>query len=99
MRIVLFIALSVLLTACDRNRGSRVKAARPLSAEEARIVEVARQAVATNDTWVNRAEFETPQRDGSGWSVYVTRLPATPGGHRIVLIDEIGRVTKYLRGR
>ena len=67
--------------------------------DEAKVLQIARQAVATNDTWVDRAEFERPKRrtDGS-WSVLVWRLPKVPGGHRIVLLDEKGRVTAYIRG-
>ncbi len=67
--------------------------------DEAKVVEIARQAVATNDTWVDRAEFERPKRRADGsWSVLVWRLPKAPGGHRVVQIDEKGRVTAYSRG-
>jgi len=67
--------------------------------DEAKVLQVARQAVATNDTWVDRAEFERPQRQADGsWSVLVWRLPKVPGGHRLILIDEKGRVTAYIRG-
>ncbi len=64
------------------------------------VLKIARDAVAANDTWVENAELETPERmaDGS-WSVLVWRLPKTPGGHRLILIDEKGNVTAYLRGR
>jgi len=66
--------------------------------DEVRAIAIARQAVATNDTWVDRAIFKaTPE--GSGWSVWVWREPRTPGGDRTVLIDEKGRVTAYYRGR
>jgi hypothetical protein len=63
------------------------------------VLAIAREAAATNDTWVDRAEFETPERkpDGS-WSVLVWRLPKTPGGYRFISIDETGRVTDYARG-
>lgn len=66
---------------------------------EDQILAIARKAVAANDTWGDHAEFEKPQRNGKGWSVLVWRLPKTPGGHRDILIDETGRVTKYIRGR
>ena len=66
---------------------------------EAEVVAIARQAVATNDTWLDRAEFETPRRrpDGS-WSLLVWRLPKTPGGHRVIHINDQGQVTRYFRG-
>lgn len=65
--------------------------------DEARAIAIARQAVSTNDTWVDRAIFKAT-RENSGWSVWVWREPRTPGGDRIVLIDEKGRVTSYYRG-
>jgi Tfp pilus assembly protein FimT len=65
--------------------------------DEARALAIARQAVATNDTWVDRAVFKAT-REGSGWSVWVWREPRTPGGDRTVLIDEKGKVTAYYRG-
>jgi len=72
----------------------------PTALNEREVVAIARQAVATNDTWLGRAEFETPRRrpDGS-WSVLVWRLPKTPGGHRVIHINDQGLVTGYLRGR
>ena len=99
MRTPLFILLLAVLAGCSQRTSTHMKADRPPTAEEKRIVEIARSAVATNDTWVDRAEFEIPTRDGSGWSVYVRRLPYTPGGHRVVSIDEHERVTAYFRGR
>jgi len=98
MRIVLSVTILALMVSCATRPAGRVKATRPLTAEESRIIEIARRAVATNDTWVSEAEFELPQVDGRGWSVLVWRLPYTPGGYRRVLIDENGRVTVYQRG-
>ena len=67
--------------------------------DETRVLAIARQAVATNDTWVERAEFERPKRQSDGsWSVLVWRLPKVPGGHRIIRIDKEGTVTAYIRG-
>lgn len=99
MRTSLFISLVAVLAGCSQPASTRIKADRPLTLEEKRIVEIARRAVATNDTWVDRAEFEIPKRDVSGWSVLVWRLPYTPGGHRVILIDEHDRVAGYFRGR
>jgi hypothetical protein len=74
---------------------------------QAQAIEIARQAVAANDTWANRAVYQTTAQDG-GWSVLVWRITGydskgnpqfTPGGHRLVLIDATGRVAGYLRGR
>jgi hypothetical protein len=67
--------------------------------DENKVAEIARQAVADNDTWVDRAEFGPPKRRADGtWSVLVWRLPKVPGGHRFILIDATGRVTAYIRG-
>jgi PBP1b-binding outer membrane lipoprotein LpoB len=66
----------------------------------AQVLAIARQAVATNDTWLDRAEFETPRRQPDGsWSVLVWRLPKSPGGHRFININDKGQVTSYFRGR
>ncbi len=89
----------VILTSCGGHPNGRIKATRPLTADEMRILQIARQAVATNDTWIAKAEFEVPQHYRSGWSIIVWRLPYTPGGHRLILIDEKGTVTAYHRGR
>ena len=77
----------------------RVAASRPLTVEETHVVEIARQSVATNDTWVDRAEFELPEKkpDGS-WRVTVWRMPKEPGGFRDISIDPNGKVTNYYRG-
>jgi hypothetical protein len=95
----LLILMLGLFAACSQSRTAHVKADRALTAEEKRIVEIARRAVATNDTWVHRAEFRIPRKEESGgWSVVVWRLPATPGGFRIVTIDQNARVTEYAYG-
>jgi hypothetical protein len=98
MRLAFLIAVFALMTSCSHREAVRVKADRSLTAEESRIIDIARQAVASNDTWIARAEFEAPKRHGRGWSVMVWRLPYTPGGYRTVLIDENGKVTAYHRG-
>jgi len=79
-------------------QGARVNATRPLTTEEAHVVELARDAVAANDSWVEQAEFEIPLRKGSEWRVLVWRLHKSPGGHRLIAINSSGEVTQYLRG-
>jgi hypothetical protein len=99
MRLFPFILLVVLASGCTRTTSTRIEAATTLDA--AKVVAIARQAVATNDTWVARAEFDTPRHNanGSGWRVMVWRLPRTFGGDRLILIDETGKVTDYIRGK
>ena len=99
MRYLASILLVVLVFGCARRTSTPTVAALPLDA--AKVIAIARQTVATNDTWLAQAEFETPQHEtnGSGWGVLVWRLPKTPGGHRQILIDETGKVTDYIRGR
>ncbi len=81
-------------------RSPQPAAGSPAALTEAQVLAIARQAVATNDTWVDRTEFEAPRRQPDGsWSVLVWRLPKTPGGHRVVQISEQGQVTGYFRGR
>ena len=99
MRVLLFIAVLPLLTCCLQKKIGHVRSTEPLTPEEQHIVEIARHAVATNDTWVAQAEFEKPRPEAYGrWSVLVWRLPETPGGFRLITIDSDGRVTGYKRG-
>jgi len=102
--LLLLIAGLGLVAGCSHAPPTDTTATPPATAKapsltQAEVLAIARQAVSTNDTWLDRAEFETPQRrpDGS-WSVMVWRLPKTPGGHRFILINEKGQVTRYVRG-
>ena len=93
------------IAGCGHYEPADTRAMPPATAQaaapsETQVLAIARQAVATNDTWLDRAEFETPRRrpDGS-WSVLVWRLPKVPGGHRVIHIKDKGQVTSYFRGR
>lgn len=92
------LAFSVACTS-QSDRSAEIEPVGKLSATQA--LEVARRAVAENDTWLDRAEFESPQRnsENAGWSVMVWRLPKTPGGHRLIEIDDAGKVIAYHRGK
>lgn len=71
-----------------------------MAEEEARVIEIARKAVAANDGWVDRAVFPTPSREADGsWSLVVQRTPYTSGGQRYLTIDAKGEVTEYGRGK
>ena len=84
---------------CAPSPSTSVPADRDNVLDAATVLEIARAAVSKNDTWVDRAEFETPERQPDGsWSVLVWRLPAVPGGHRMILINEKGQVSAYMRG-
>jgi hypothetical protein len=106
MRILLCIFIAA-LTGCRRDSsrshksGARLdSAAALLPLDAAKVTAIARQAIATNDTWIARSEFNIHRHETNGsWSVLVWRLPRTPGGHRLVLIDETGRIIQYVRGR
>jgi hypothetical protein len=64
-----------------------------------KVLAIARETVAKNDTWIEKSEFGAPQRreDGS-WAVMVWRLPKTTGGHRLAIIDKDGKAIDYIRG-
>jgi hypothetical protein len=67
--------------------------------DEIKVTIIAQNTVAAHETWLDRAEFETPIRRADGsWSVHVWRLPKTFGGDRIILVNEKGEVTGYIRG-
>ena len=102
MRNCIVIFLLALAVGCARERSGesfRVTTGPTETLDEKRVLEIARQAVATYDTWLDHAEFETPNRhlDGS-WGVIVWRLPKVPEGNRVILIDARGQVTDYLGG-
>ena len=99
MHALLLIVLLAVAVGCAPTAGTHDAAVSGGSLDEARVLVIARAAVATNDTWIDRAEFETPKRQPDGsWSVLVWRRPATPGGHRFITIDAKGKVTDYGRG-
>jgi hypothetical protein len=97
MHLLSLILFAAVLVGCSRTSPPRTTSGGVL--DEARVLAIARAAVATNDTWLDRAKFETPDHETNGWSVLVWRLPKMPGGHRLILIDETGRVTDYIRGK
>lgn len=69
-------------------------------------IQIARAAVASQDTWAQRAVYEA-DRDGADWLVTARRIEGydasgTPqfvsGGVRFIRINKNGRVVYYLRG-
>ena len=102
MRITALILTLGLATSCSRN----MSAPGIPAAEAARIVTIAKHAVAANDTWADLAEYEV-QRNGHGWSVTAWRIEGHDflgraqfvwGGFRDIEIDENGTVTNYVSG-
>jgi len=93
-------AISLLMVAgCAATSPKVSTAATPTVPDEAKVIAIARQAIAAKEDWVNRAEFENPNHHADGsWGVIVWRLPKTPGGSRAILINEKGEVTDYLYG-
>jgi hypothetical protein len=68
--------------------------------DKIRIIEIARQAVEANDSWADRAEFQAPVKNADGsWSILAYRIPKTPGGHRLITINQEGKITSYTRGK
>jgi len=90
MRTILIIVTLGFLTGCSHQQGVRVNTTRPLSDDEARIIEIARQSLIGGG---RRVEFELPRkRAEGGWSVVAWRLPKKPCGTWSILIDENDRV-------
>ena len=99
MRTLWLVLLAVMVVGCALTSRPHERPADNSVLDETRVLAIARAAVAANDTWVDRAEFDTPKRQPDGsWSVLVWRRPATPGGHRLITIDSKGNVTDYGRG-
>jgi hypothetical protein len=74
--------------------------------DEIRAIIIAQDAVAKNDTWADGATFSA-RRNGSGWSVLARHIESYDdsgkprfaiGGHRLIAIDENGKVRTYGRG-
>jgi hypothetical protein len=99
------VVLAALVTGCKPSQSRpgatwQVSTNETLVLDPAKVLAIAREAVATNDTWVDWAEFEAPKREANGnWTVLVWRLPKVPGGHRVVTIDDTGKIKTYFRGR
>lgn len=99
MRILSLIILSVVALGCAATSSTHSTTSSSGALDEARVLAIARAAVTANDTWIDRADFKTPERQPDGsWKVLVSRRPATPGGHRFITVDAQGRVTDYRRG-
>src|SRR6266850_7252389 len=103
MRYVLLITLIAMAAGCSPNAGTPSQvapapASNVVTLDEAKVLAIARQAVATNDSSADRASFKAT-RNGSGWSVHVEFQPTYFGNDRLIKIDEYGRVTSYSRGR
>ena len=74
---------------------------------EASAIELAREAVESQETWADRAIFEVIPR-ANGWIVVARRVEAydtdghplfSPGGHRTITITAHGKILDYGRGR
>jgi hypothetical protein len=85
MRIILFIFVAAMLVGCAPHSSSRQATTDSGVLDAAKVLAIARDAIAANDTWIARAEFETPKRQSDdSWSVMVWRNPKTPGGFRLI---------------
>ncbi len=93
MRTAFFILIAIVLAGCARQQIATPQ----LSAQEARIVDIARRVVATNH-W-GKATFDRPQRrPEGGWSVLGWSVPAMPGGHWTFIIDDHEKLTEIIPG-
>jgi hypothetical protein len=75
--------------------------------DEAKVIAIAKQAVAAQDTWAERAVYEAKHQQDR-WVVMAWRIEGydsagkpqfVPGGHRFITIDEHGSIISYIRGR
>ena len=103
MRLCFIIVLAVV--GCARS-GLAPKFAEARTPEEARVVAIARKAVAQKETWAIGSSYCVPQRCSNGWTVIVCQIEGydqngkprlVPGGYRMLSIDESGAVTDYVR--
>ncbi len=100
VRTMLAIVAIGLLAGCSLPYGVRVNTARPLTDEEAHIIEIARQSLIAQRPPRQtifaeriRVEFEVPRRRvEGGWSIVAWSLPKTPCAFWSILIDENDKV-------
>jgi hypothetical protein len=104
---VLLLGLA-LLAGCTKPHGSSVAQSASNSGmlTTNQVIQIAKEAVAKNDTWANRATYDA-SHGTNGWSVMVWRIAGygpdgkpqfVPGGHRFIQIDNQGKVVNYFRG-
>jgi hypothetical protein len=92
-------AVAVLaLVAAFISRQSALPEQRELTAEETRIVEIARAAVIANGGSVHGATFEPKPEPQGQWTVFMELQPRAYGSHCIVVIDATGKVIDYVPG-
>lgn len=82
----------LLLASCLHQQVAEFSPQRDLTAEEIRIVEIARAAVESRIT--GEIEVGTPHRTDNGWMVDVWSLPKAPDGFVTVTIDDNDTVTQ-----
>ena len=95
MRNTFAITFLIILTAYSTTTTTRPGIVVPpnLSADEARVIVIARQFLSTNQNWPD-ARFERPKRSAEGgWSVLIWKLPETPDLDLLILINDAGHVT------
>ena len=106
------LAVGLMISGCGQHKTADVrKATPPLQGSELtdeKVIEIARKAVQSNDTWADRAKFEAKKNADGMWSVTVWRIEGydkdgkpqfVPGGHRFITINRQGNVIDYMRGK
>ena len=98
MRVTFLVSIFIMLLGCSGKtavpeRATEIVVPRDLNADEAKVIQIARQFVATNQNWPD-VEFERPKRgEEGGWSILIWKLPKTPELDMFLTIDDRGRVS------
>jgi hypothetical protein len=93
MRFLLALLSLLILTSCSGPGSAHVTATSAMTAEETRILEIARTSARERARDLSQLEFNVPQRaPEGGWSVLVWRVPKVPGGFSVIQIDEHDKV-------
>ena len=91
MRLLVIITFMFLLAGCARERIARTETTRALSADESRILDIAKRSAREGGSDLSHLEFYTPRRSSDGgWLVLVWALPKVPGGYSVIRIEYIG---------
>ena len=80
--------------------------ARNSSIDERDAIEIARRAIQSRENWSDLAQYSA-SFEGEEWHVLILRVEHSPegkeifthGGHRLVIIDGRGWITRYILGR
>ncbi|MDR2982523.1 MAG: LysM peptidoglycan-binding domain-containing protein, partial [Puniceicoccales bacterium] len=79
--------------------GQKLNVAKLPDMDEAKVLEIAKKVMTEKGSNLEDLKFSTPrQQADNSWHVFYERIPATPGAHGVIQIDEKGNFTGIIPG-